>query len=193
MNVTTKERILEAAEEIMLTKSFHSVGLTEILAAVKMPKGSFYHHFRSKEQFGVELISHYVREHTARLGKFFDAPGTKALQKLVDYWGYQIGHATAGECQQGCLVVKLGLEVASFSEPMREVLADGLKTWRGIFEKVVRAGQADGSIRKELDPAETAAAIQDQWQGAMQRMQVEKNVAPLRSAAQFLRASLSVT
>lgn len=176
----------------MLTKSFHSVGLMEILAAVKVPKGSFYHHFSSKEQFGVELISHYVKEHTARLRKFFDAPGTKALQKLVDYWGYQIGHATADECQQGCLVVKLGLEVASFSEPMREVLADGLKTWRGIFEQVVRAGQADRSIRKELDPAETAAAIQDQWQGAMQRMQVEKNVAPLRSAAKFLRSSLAV-
>lgn len=175
----------------MLTKSFHSVGLAEILAAVKVPKGSFYHHFSSKEQFGVELITHYVREHTARLRKFFAAPGTKALQKLVDYWAYQIGHATEGECRQGCLVVKLGLEVASFSEPMRDVLADGLKSWRAIFEKVVREGQADKSIRKDLNPAEAAAAIQDHWQGAMQRMQVEKNVAPLRSAAQFLRASLA--
>ena len=191
MSASTKQRILEAAEEIMLTKSFHSVGLAEILAAVKVPKGSFYHHFSSKEQFGVELISHYVQEHTARLRKFFGAPGTKALQKLVDYWGYQIGHATEGECRQGCLVVKLGLEVASFSEPMRDVLADGLKTWRGIFEKIVREGQADGSIRHELDAADAAAAIQDQWQGAMQRMQVEKSVAPLRSAAQFLRSTLA--
>ena len=191
MTVTTKERILEAAKEIMLTKSFHSVGLTEILAAVKVPKGSFYHHFSSKEQFGVELISHYVGEHTARLQTFFGTPGTKALQKLVEYWGYQIGHATADECQQGCLVVKLGLEVASFSEPMREVLAQGLKTWRHIFEQVVREGQADGSIRKDLNPAEAAAAIQDTWQGALQRMQVEKTVAPLRSAAQFLRSTLA--
>lgn len=63
----TKERILEAAEVIMLTKSFHSVGLAEILAAVQVPKGSFYHHFSSKEQFGVELISHYVAAHTGAL------------------------------------------------------------------------------------------------------------------------------
>ena len=35
---TTKERILDAAEEIMLQKSFHSVGLNEILTAVKVPK-----------------------------------------------------------------------------------------------------------------------------------------------------------
>src|SRR5258707_11956369 len=63
--LTTKERILEAAEEIMLQKSFHSVGLNEILSAVKVPKGSFYHYFQSKEQFGVELLKHYVADASA--------------------------------------------------------------------------------------------------------------------------------
>src|SRR5260221_6124397 len=62
---TTKERILDAAEEIMLLKSFHSVGLNEILSAVKVPKGSFYHYFQSKEQFGVELLRHYVADASA--------------------------------------------------------------------------------------------------------------------------------
>ena len=191
MSGTTKERILEAAEDLMLTKSFHSVGLSEILSAVKVPKGSFYHYFDSKEQFGVELITHYVSEHTSRLQKFFAVKDTNALQKFVDQWAFSIGRITEGECQQSCLVVKLGLEVANFSEAMREVLAAGLKTWRGIYEKAVREGQADGSIRKELDPKEAAAAIQDTWQGALQRMQVEKSVSPLRSAAAFLRSYLA--
>ncbi|MCW0220810.1 MAG: TetR/AcrR family transcriptional regulator, partial [Prosthecobacter sp.] len=62
---TTKERILDAAEGLMLEKSFHSVGLNEILAAVKVPKGSFYHHFESKEQFGVEMLKHYVTNSVA--------------------------------------------------------------------------------------------------------------------------------
>ncbi len=175
----------------MLSKSFHSVGLREILDAVKVPKGSFYHHFTSKEQFGVELISHYVEAHTARLRQFFGQSDTPALQKLMDYWNYQIGKSTEGACQQCCLVVKLGLEVTSFSEPMRDVLAAGLKTWRGIFEEVVREGQRDGSISKKLKPAEAAAIIQDTWQGALQRTQVERNVGPLRSAAKFLRSTLA--
>ena len=192
MTISTKDRILDAAEELMLTKSFHSVGLAEILAAVKVPKGSFYHHFRSKEQFGVELISHYVKGHTACLEKFSATPNIKALQKLVDYWGYQIGQVTTSDCKECCLVVKLSLEVANFSEPMRAALAEGLKTWRAIYESLVREGQSDRSIRKELDPVEAAAAIQDTWQGAMQRMQVERSVAPLRSAAQFLRSFLAV-
>ena len=175
----------------MLTKSFHSVGLNEILSAVKIPKGSFYHYFNSKEQFGVELISHYVSQHTARLRKFFTAKDANGLQKFVEYWSYSIGQMRESDCRQCCLVAKLGLEVANFSEPMREVLAAGLNTWRAIYEQAVRAGQADGSIRKGLRPTEAAAAIQDTWQGALQRMQVEKSVAPLRSAARFLRAYLA--
>jgi TetR/AcrR family transcriptional repressor of nem operon len=184
---TTKERILQAAEEIMLAKSFHSVGLNEILSAVKVPKGSFYHYFSSKEQFGVELISHYVREHTLRLQNGFSAHNSSALQRFLDYWNYSIGLMSQGECRQACLVVKLSLEVTSFSEPMREVLAQGLTKWREIFEHALREGQADGSISKMLDPVETAAIIQDTWQGALQRAQVEKCVTPLRGAARFLK------
>ena len=37
---TTKERILEAAEEIMLAKSFHSVGLNEILSRILADHGA---------------------------------------------------------------------------------------------------------------------------------------------------------
>ncbi|MDQ3174075.1 MAG: TetR/AcrR family transcriptional regulator [Acidobacteriota bacterium] len=190
MSAKTKERILEAAAEIMLTKSFHSVGLNEILGAVQVPKGSFYHYFSSKEQFGVELIRHYVQEHTERLEKFFGQRGERALQKFVDYWGYVVGRMTEGECRQSCLVVKLGVEVTNFSEPMREALATGMKTWRSIFEKAIREGQTDGSIRNVLKADEAAAVVQDSWQGALQRMQVERSVAPLRATAQFLRSYL---
>ena len=191
MAASTKERILDAAEELMLTKSFHSVGLSEILAAVKVPKGSFYHYFSSKEQFGVELISHYVQRHTERLQQGFAAKDTNALQKFCDYWAYQIGLFTGSGCQHCCLVVKLSLEVANFSETMRDVLAQGMRSWRGIFENAIKEGQADGSIRKDLKPAEAAAVVQDIWQGAMQRMQVERTAAPLRTAAQFLQSYLA--
>lgn len=49
----------------MLERSFHSVGLIQILKAVTVPKGSFYHYFESNEHFGVEMLKHYVAEATA--------------------------------------------------------------------------------------------------------------------------------
>lgn len=177
----------------MLTKGFHAVGLNEILTAVNVPKGSFYHHFESKEQFGVELIRHYVAAHLERLKRFFGASEVTGLQRFDDYWAYVIGRMTDQGCQQCCLIVKLGLEVSNFSEPMRAALATGMKSARAIYARAIRDGQADGTIAAGLDPDEAAVAIQHMWQGALQRMLVEKSVTSLRSAAQFLRVYLAAS
>src|SRR4030095_10525656 len=96
---TTKERILDAAEDLMLAKSFHSVGLNEILSAVKVPKGSFYHYFPSKEQFGVELIRHYVSETTAfkRRMLLTDQLSDNPYERMVTYW-----HGVVAKSDDGC-------------------------------------------------------------------------------------------
>src|SRR5436190_8783523 len=168
---TTKERILDAAEEIMLQKSFHSVGLNEILSAVKVPKGSFYHYFQSKEQFGVELLKHYVAEASAMIRRALLTTelAESPYDRLFAYFDCCIGKQFEQKCKCTCLVQKLATEVATFSEDMRTVLADGMRQWQSFFEKLVIEGQDQGVIRKSLDPAATAAVIEDLWMGANQR------------------------
>ena len=191
---TTKERILDAAEELMLAKSFHSVGLNEILSAVKVPKGSFYHYFTSKEQFGVELIRHYVTEATAFKRRLLltEDLDPNPLDHLTAYYNGSIAKMLENECQPACLVIKLAAEVANMSDDMRTVLADGMSEWRGIFEEIVREGQRKGVMRPEIDPAAAGSLLHDYWLGAMQRMMVQRNVASLRTAAAFIRQYLAV-
>lgn len=177
----------------MLQKSFHSVGLNEILAAVKVPKGSFYHYFQSKEHFGVELLKHYVAEASAWKRRLLLSTDTEPnpYERLLTYFESNIGRMFEKECQGSCLVAKLATEISSFSDPMREVLADGLRDWQGIIERVVTEGLEKKVMRADLEPAATAALIQDLWMGASQRSQVQRNVAPLRTALAFLRRYLS--
>ena len=176
----------------MLSKSFHSVGLNEILAAVKVPKGSFYHYFESKEQFGVELLRHYVSEHSARLRRILlESQELGPLERLTAFFDGAISRMLEGECRQFCLVAKLGAEVSTFSEPMRGVLAEGMREWRGIYEELIREGQEKNVIRHDLDPVEAAGTVQDMWQGAMHRTQIERSVAPVRHTAQFLQSYLA--
>ncbi len=192
MSATTKARILDAAEEIMLTKSFHSVGLNEILAAVKVPKGSFYHYFESKEQFGVELLRHYVSEHSARLRRMLlESRELNPAERLMTLINGTIGRLLEGECRQFCLVGKLGAEVSTFSEGMREVLAEGMREWRGIYEELIREGQRKGVMRQDLDARVAAGILQDAWQGAVHRSQIERSVQPARETAKFLQGYLT--
>ena len=190
---TTKTRILEAAEELMLEKSFHSVGLNEILKAVKVPKGSFYHYFESKEQFGVELLKHYVAGASEYKRRVLLASTTEpnALQRLLTYLETNVAKTceSGGKCP--CLVVKLASEVADMSEPMRQVLAAGQCEGAGLMEELRREGVRNGHIDPSVDPRRMGSTIWDLWSGAMQRAAIQRTVAPLRDAIDFIRAELS--
>lgn len=190
---TTKERILDAAEGLMLEKSFHSVGLNEILEAVKVPKGSFYHHFKSKEQFGVELLKHYVSDANAykRQMLLSPTPEPDPLRRLLSMCEGTICRVMETKAKCPCLVLKLAAEVSDMSEPMREVLAEGNREAIAILEQVLQECSEKGKIAKSIRPAEMARIIHDLWNGAMQRSIVCRDVTPPREALNFIRTLLA--
>jgi TetR/AcrR family transcriptional regulator, transcriptional repressor for nem operon len=192
-SITTKERILDAAEGLMLEKSFHSVGLNEILAAVNVPKGSFYHHFGSKEQFGIELLRHYMAQAYEHKQTWLQdrSQFPDALERMIRYLEAGMAKFLENGCRPICLVVKLCGEVATFSDGMREELAGGFKKWDKLAEDTIREGQSQGSIRKELDVSATVMVLSSVWVGAMLRAQVLKNVSPMKQAIAFMREVLS--
>lgn len=190
---TTKARILDAAQGLMIDKSFHSVGLNEILKVVKVPKGSFYHHFESKEQFGVELLKHYVSNSIAYKSKLLLPPNPEPdpLLRLLTYLESNVARMVESDGKCPCLIIKLASEVCEMSEPMREVLADGSRESAGVYEKLIKEGQEKGTISSQINSEQMAVVILDLWTGAMQRASTSRSVTPLREAIAFLKAVLS--
>ncbi len=55
----TRTQLLEAGTSVMLEKGYNATGIMEVLQLVGVPKGSFYHYFDSKEDFGLQIINHF--------------------------------------------------------------------------------------------------------------------------------------
>ncbi len=189
----TKLKILKAAETLMLEKGFHAVGLNEILSAVNVPKGSFYHHFKSKEQFGVELLEFYVAEALEYKTKMLlsPVPEPDPYQRLLTFLETGIAKCCENDGKCPCLSVKLSSEVSGYSPAMREVLAKGSVQTTTIIAEVIREGIEAGTIANRVDPAIMATVILDLWTGATQRAATLCNTAPFRSALQFIKQMLS--
>jgi TetR/AcrR family transcriptional repressor of nem operon len=189
----TKERIIEAAEEIMWKRSFHSVGLNEILKAVGVPKGSFYHWFESKEHFGVELLKHYIAAATDEKNHalFSDQVEKHPMKRLIAFLETSIVKFEESGKKCPCLVLKLASEVTDLSEPMRQVLAGGMKTWLGLLAGVFDEAKVLGYIRKDVDPAAEAELFRDLWAGAIQRSTICRSTAPMHRALAFLSARIA--
>ena len=56
----TKRKILEHGARLVHMKGFNHTGIQEILEVAGVPKGSFYFYFKSKEEFGLELVDYHL-------------------------------------------------------------------------------------------------------------------------------------
>jgi len=187
-----RRHILDVAQPLLLRKGFTAVGLTEVLAAAQVPKGSFYHYFGSKEAFGEALLEAYFTDYLARMEALFTGPGTSG-QRLLGYFQDWLDSQTGDEAQSRCLVVKLGAEVCDLSESMRAALKRGT---RGIVERLARgieAGLADGSVSPPADAEATANELYQTWLGASLLAKITRDRGPLDVTMARTRQRLGIS
>ena len=173
----------------MWTKSFHSVGLNEILTTVGVPKGSFYHYFESKEHFGVEMLKHYISAATSEKTQILLSKEAEIdpLKRILEMLSGSIDAFTEQDGRCPCLVLKLASEVADWSEPMRQELMKGMEAWLGILSAVFDEAIVTGRIKKSTDANLEARILRDLWAGAIQRATIMKSKEPLETVLAFIR------
>ena len=142
----TRDSILAAGQRLMAGKGFSAVGLNELLGAIQVPKGSFYHYFASKEAFGEAMLDRYFDGYLAELDATLRTPGRTVAERLMDYWQNWQDTQSFLDCQGKCLAVKLGAEVADLSEPMRLALKQGTAGITARLARAVENGVAEGSL-----------------------------------------------
>ena len=75
-----RERLLEEALLLFRRHGYHGVGVSDILTAAALPKGSLYHHFPGgKDQIAVEVI---VRVTDSALALMDQAPAHTTAQRV---------------------------------------------------------------------------------------------------------------
>ncbi len=186
----TRQHILETGQRIIVGKGFASVGLNEILTAAGVPKGSFYHYFESKEQYGQALLQEYFDRYLADLDALFDAQAGTGRERLMRYWQRWQDKQLDACAEQKCLVVKLGGEVADLSDPMRITLRDGTDQIVQRIARVIAAGVADGSM-PPLEPQASAQVLYQLWLGASLIGKLHRDGAALENAMAFTQRMLS--
>ena len=178
----TRQHILDTGNRIIAAKGFSCVGLAELLQASDVPKGSFYHYFKSKEAFGQALLQDYFDNYLGQLDTLFGTPGLDGRTQLLRYFGQWRSTQGRENCnEQKCLVVKLGAEVADLSEAMRLTLRDGTDRIIGRLADCVESGVADGSL-PALEPLPTARTLYQLWLGASLLAKLHRDESPLEHA-----------
>jgi len=171
----TFDRILDAGAQVFAERGFHGAGLSEILKVAGVPRGSFYHYFASKEEFGVALIERASEEYMEFLRPILSDRKRSPIDRLR-----AILQESYEECRQNgtartCLVPKLALETSQLSDPVHAAVKCAYARLTAVFAQVIREGQSKGEIAGDQEPERLANVLVMLWEGAAIRMEIERS------------------
>jgi TetR/AcrR family transcriptional repressor of nem operon len=153
----TRERLLQAAFREVRRSGFKNAGIDTILAATNVTKGALYHHFESKEALGYaivdEVIAKLVHERWL-LPLLSDGQSIDILIGIVRR--LPVGPA---DVRESCPLLNLAQEMSLLDEQFRKRLQRVFLAWQEGIATLLRRGQSQGSVRRDLNPDEAASFL----------------------------------
>jgi len=176
----TRESLIEVGLKLIQSGGYTATGINQILDTAKIPKGSFYHHFSTKDEFVMEVIRRYAAGEGERLERLLDDPDTPPLKRLRRYFKDLIAtYGRRGGPIAGCLLGNLSLEIAGQSAEIRDLLRQAFNGWQDALARIIREAVEKKELPKSTDANSLAALLVNGWEGAQVRAKTEQSDKPL--------------
>lgn len=174
-----KDAFKAAGLRMMFRRGYHGAGVREIAAEAGAPHGSFTNHFRSKEAFALEVLDDYFAHTRGLVDEALGDLSRRPRDRLQRYLEIVTDRLAADGFVRGCLIGDFSLETSQVSEPLRQRLSQIYAEWLKPFAACIAEAQAAGEISDRFAPEDLADFLLSSWEGAILRMKVERDPAPL--------------
>lgn len=166
----TQQRILDSAKELFHAKSYADVGVAAICEKAKVQKGSFYHHFKSKQELTLAVIDTYYGDFKEGIIDASFAAQLPPLDRLTRFadlsTDMQINiHKHTGHVY-GCPFGNLATEMSTQDETIRHKLDGKFVNLLHMFRDTLQEAVDNGDVAK-INVENTAQAMLAMFEGAM--------------------------
>jgi len=187
----TKRALVWCGTELLTERGFQVTGIDEVLKRVGVPKGSFYHFFSNKHEFGEAVIRNYDEYYARKMSRIFDDEALSPLSRLRAF----VEDAKRGMLKygyrRGCLIGNLGQELASLDDSFREQLEAVLLSWERRVTRCLQQAIQAGELVPGSDTAAISRFFWIGWEGAVLRAKLTRNAEPLDQFANLFFAMLA--
>lgn len=184
MTHPTKRRLLDAGLKMLLEHGYNDLGVQELLAATGIPKGSFYHHFRDKEDFALQVIDQYMQNVHAALDACLADAGRPPLGRVRRFFELTQEHYRR-EGYMGCLLGGLGQELSGVSDVFRRKIDGCFSAIARRLAGCLEEARKRGDIPPDFDTRRMASVLVDCWEGAALHSRLRGSPAPLTAMLDF--------
>ena len=185
-----RENLVQAGLHMLWQHGYAGAPVRDITDAAGAKPGSFTNHFPSKEQFAEEVLDRYFAYVGTLVAAALADDGPSPAGRLRRYFDLITDKLAAESWARGCMIGNFSLEVSPHSEALRRRLSQIFEDWRRPFAACIAEGQAAGEITDACSADDLADFLLSSWQGAMLRMKVDRDPAPLDRFKKIIGATL---
>ncbi len=171
---STRDKIIFAAMELFAMKGYQSTSIADLLSRTQLNSGSLYHAFPGKQDVLVAVLETYLNGIGPMLlepvWRGVDDPIEKIFA-LLD--GYRLQLAES-DCQAGCPIGSLSLEIHEPDPKVRELIAANFNAWVDAVHSCLT--EAGDRLPSDLDRRALAEWVLTTMEGAIMQARAHRDL-----------------
>lgn len=178
--VDTKERILDAAQDLVMESGFSATSIDQIQKAANISRGTFFYHFPTKDDLARSLVRRYAEEDREITDAFMERAESLARDPLQQVLIFIRLHEEMFEEMEGeipgCLFASYSYEAGLFDEETHRIISDSVEYWHRLVGGKLEKAFARRETPVPVDPGVLADLAYSVLQGAfiLSRVKGEK-------------------
>lgn len=180
-----KDRIIQVATNLFYKQGYNATGIQQIIDEAGVSKGTFYTHFKTKDELGLAYMSYRhnfeMTELKAMLNQIKD-PYQKYFQfnTLMREWMKSTEY-------RGCAFANMAAEVTDTTSPIRKEAKFHYEAFRAVIRDMVEALVKSNPKYKDLDVPYVADQYMIIQIGALTNAEIYQDTWPYEHAEKAIK------
>ncbi|SHI56385.1 transcriptional regulator, TetR family [Arenibacter nanhaiticus] len=157
--LNTRNKILNTAFELIYKKGFNATSIDDIIKHTSYTKGAFFHHFKTKEDLGIALISDIIKP---GMEKVLIIPLITTKDPISSiYSGIEnlLLNAELFDIKYGCPAINLIEEMSPVNKRFYMHLSQIIISWENAIEQSIEKAKQYKLIRSDIVPKEVSCFV----------------------------------
>ena len=186
----TRGKLLAAARDVIRAKGYTATSVDDICAAAGVTKGSFFHHFDSKEALGIAAVEAFEAMAETLFGAAPYQASEDPRERIFGYVDLRIAMLTGEISQYTCLIGTTVQEIYQTHPALRATCDRMLSEHVGMLTRDLAAAKARYAPAAPWKPESVGYFMQCVLQGGFIFTKAQQNASVAAASLRHLRAYL---
>jgi len=166
-NNSKKLDIIKVGYSLLDKKGYNGTGISEIINEAGIPKGSFYHYFKNKEEFVLNVIEYYSKRVTDDIKLKLSDKKINPIDRILNLYKYYINCIENNiDFPYSNFACKLSEEVSHMSMPIMQASNNVFIAIRNAHTNCIKEAKELSLISNNINDDKLAELIIYAWEGA---------------------------